>query len=132
MLKTPLLKPMNSILRSIFTVVISAPLLCAADKPIPNRLIDYPAFLKGAEEVATVRETHRLTEDEFLRFAQDTGTIVFDARSEEKFRLLHVKGATNLSLPDITAEELARVIPRHDTRILIYCNNNFENARAAF
>src|SRR4051812_14730937 len=101
---------MHTNLRTICVLLLFAPLLGAADQPIPNRLIDYPAFLKGAEQVAGLRETHRLTEEEFLRFAVDPGTIVFDARSEQKFRLLHVKGAKNLSLPDITAEELAKVI----------------------
>ena len=58
--------------------------------------------------------------------------MVLDARSAEKFRLLHVMGARNLSLPDMTAEELARVIPTKSTRVLIYCNNNFLNAPGAF
>jgi hypothetical protein len=34
--------------------------------------------------------------------------------------------------PDITADELAKVIPTKDTRVLIYCNNNFENEERAF
>jgi hypothetical protein len=43
-----------------------------------------------------------------------------------------VKGAKNLSLPDFTEEELAKVIPSKSTRILIYCNNNFLNEPKAF
>jgi hypothetical protein len=39
----------------------------------------------------------------------------------------HIEGAINLSLPDFTAESLARTIRDPNTRILIYCNNNFEN-----
>ena len=62
--------------------------------------------------------------------AQDPATIVFDARSDAKFQLLHVKGAKHLSLPDITADELAKLIPSKQTRILIYCNNNFVNGGA--
>lgn len=112
--------------------LLSAVVLRADDKSIPNRLIDYPGFLKGAHQVAALREARRITEDEFLRMSQEPGTIIYDARSSEKFRLLHVKGATHLSLPDVTAEELAKIIPTKATRILIYCNNNFENARDAF
>ena len=66
--------------------------LHAEDKPIPNRLIDYSAFLKAAAEVAHLRAEHRITEDEFVRMAGEAGTIVLDARSETKFALLHVKG----------------------------------------
>jgi len=123
---------MCPILRSISILLVTASTLCAADKPIPNRLIDYPGFLKGAKEVAALREKHRVTEDEFLRMAKDPATIIFDARSDAKYLLLHVKDAKHLSLPDITADELAKLIPDKQTRILIYCNNNFEKAPAAF
>lgn len=112
--------------------ILSAVVLRADDKSIPNRLIDYPGFLKGAHEVAALRKERRVTEDEFLRMSHEPGTIIFDARSGEKYRLLHVKGATHLSLPDVTAEELAKIIPTKTTRILIYCNNNFENEPLAF
>lgn len=57
--------------------------------------------------------------------AAEPGTVVLDARSERLFRLRHLEGAVNLSLPEFTAATLARVIPTTDTRVLIYCNNNF-------
>jgi hypothetical protein len=41
--------------------------------------------------------------------------------------MLHIKGAVHLSLPDMTAADLAKVIPDKSTRVLIYCNNNFVN-----
>ena len=99
---------------------------------IENPLIDYGAFQSGVERVGQVREILRLTEREFVRMAKEPSTVILDARSAEKFALLHVKGAKNLSLPDITEEELAKIIPAKSTRILIYCNNNFLNEPAAF
>jgi phage shock protein E len=98
--------------------------------PPANPAIDYPAFEWTVGEVGRLREKRRLTEEEFLRKAAEPGTIILDARSREKFEGLHIKGAVNLSLPDITAEELARIIPSKDTCVLIYCNNNFEDASA--
>jgi phage shock protein E len=102
----------------------------AAD--IPNPLIDYAAFESGVGEVGKIRRDRRLTEAEFTLMAADPHTIVLDARSAEKFALLHVRGAKNLSLPDMTEAELARVIPTKRTRVLIYCNNNFLNEPRAF
>lgn len=99
---------------------------------IPNRLIDYGAFASKVAHVGKIRQRHRITEDEFIRMAQEPGTVVLDARSAEKYAQLHVKGASNLSLPDITADELARILPDKSTRVLIYCNNNFLNAPGAF
>jgi phage shock protein E len=127
------LAPKESIVRRYLAVAVL--LLCAFDassNEIPNQLIDYGAFQQNVARVGQMREQRRITEGQFLRMARDSNTLVLDARSSEKFALLHVKGAHNLSLPDFTAEELARVIPSKDTRILIYCNNNFLNEPAAF
>jgi hypothetical protein len=108
-------------------LVASACRLEAKQEPIPNRMIDYQGFLENASAVGKLREERRITEAEFVRMAAEPGTIVFDARSDSKFSLLHVKGARHLSLPDVTAAELAKIVPTKSSRILIYCNNNFEN-----
>jgi len=106
--------------------------LAASAAEIPNPLIDYQAFKTNVDLVGKLRDQRRVTEDEFIHMAADPSTVVLDARSAGKYKLLHVKGARNLSLPDMTAEELARVIPSKSTRVLIYCNNNFLNAPGAF
>jgi hypothetical protein len=103
-----------------------------APLPIPNRLIDYNGFLANAQKVHALREKHRVTEKQFLEMAAEPGTIVFDARSDSKYKMAHYKGAVHLSLPDTTAAELAKVIPNKQTRILIYCNNNFLHEQTAF
>ena len=95
---------------------------------IPNPQIDMPAFLDAAQAAAEHRRTHRVSEEEFLRMMSEPGTVVLDARSAQKYAELHVRGATNLSFPDITIESLRRAIPDKDTRVLIYCNNNFSGA----
>jgi hypothetical protein len=99
----------------------------ASAEDIPNPLIDYQAFKDGVARVGETREQHRVTENEFVKMSADPRTVILDARSREKFELLHVKGAKNLSLPDMTEEDLAKVIPSRTTRVLIYCNNNFLN-----
>lgn len=99
---------------------------------IPNPLIDYFAFEANVAKVGKLREQRRVTEKEFMSMAGDPATVVLDARSAEKFGLLHIEGAKNLSLPDMTVEELAKVIPSRQTRVLIYCNNNFTNEPLAF
>ena len=57
---------------------------------------------------------------------------MLDARSRERYDKLHVKGAVNLSFPDIAVESLAKLLPARKTRILIYCNNNFAGAEGPF
>jgi phage shock protein E len=98
----------------------------------PNAAIDMAAYLRVAEQAAMLRETHRLSEAEFIRLSQEPGTTVLDARSRAKYDLLHVKGAINLSFADIASESLERMLPDRNARILIYCNNNFLNAPGPF
>jgi hypothetical protein len=90
------------------------------------------AFLRAAHDAARHRSTHRVSEAEFIRLSREPGTVVLDARSREKFQLLHIQGAVNLSFPDITLESLNRLVPDKRTRVLIYCNNNFINAEQPF
>jgi hypothetical protein len=104
----------------------------AAQTSISNTNIDMPGFLEISRKAAAHREQRRLSEAEFIRMSKEPGTVVLDARSREMFELLHVNGAVNLSFPDITIESLARVIPDKGQRILIYCNNNFQNEPRAF
>jgi len=121
----------------VFSVLLASGAAGAADAPngkpsLANPAIDMPGFLRISAEAAEHRESHRVSEADFLRMSREPGTIVLDARSAEKFHLLHVKGAINLSFPDITVDSLKQTIPDKGTRILIYCNNNFSGAGQPF
>jgi hypothetical protein len=118
-------------------LIVTASLLLLAQSsytqtPIPNPEIDYPAFLADARQVNAIRETRRLKEDQFLKMMSEPGAVILDARSAAKFKLRHLRGAVNLSLPDFTAADLSKIIPTKDTRVLIYCNNNFRGSPISF
>ena len=95
--------------------------------PIPNPAIDFDGYMKVAAQSAEHRQTRRLTEEDFIKMSAEKDTIILDARSKEKFDLLHIKGAINLNFSDINVDSLKEMIPNKDTKILIYCNNNFED-----
>lgn len=116
---------MKTILASI---LLLAPILRAADQ-MANPLIDYRRFQQIARQTEPLREKRRVTEAQFAALAAEPGTVVLDARSADKFALRHIRGAISLPFTDFTAESLARVIPTKETRVLIYCNNNFLGAR---
>jgi len=105
----------------------------AAERPpMANPSIDMAGHLRVSDEAARHRQTHRVSEAEFIRMSRQPGTVILDARSREKYDELHVKGAVNLSFPDISFESLGRVLPDKKTRILIYCNNNFREGVPAY
>ena len=99
--------------------------------PIANPLVDTAGFRDSVAEADTLRAERRVGEAAFLTLATPE-SVILDCRSRESFARLHVRGAVNLPFPDITAEELARLIPSPDTRVLLYCNNNFAAAPTAF
>ena len=122
----------NRAVATSFALGLSMLAAGAQTNPIPNRLIDYNGFLTGAAEVGRLRAEHRVTEEKFIEMSTEPSTVIFDARSDDKYSRLHIKGARHLSFPEITADGLAHIFVDKNTRILIYCNNNFAGEQNAF
>lgn len=139
---------MKRLVLLVLAILASASIACAQTKAqvpqaktdpnrtakagINNPAIDMKGYLAVAAEAAQHRESRRLTEDEFIQMSRESGTIIYDARSQEKYNELHIKGAINLSFPDITVDSLNATFPDKNARILIYCNNNFVGEQRAF
>lgn len=120
-------------MKTIAFILSSLMLVSAASADeIESERIDMAGYLATAVAAAEYRDSRRISESEFIRMSREPGTIILDARSREKFDELHVGGAIHLSFPDIAIESLAELIPDKNTRILIYCNNNFLNAESPF
>jgi rhodanese-related sulfurtransferase len=101
----------------------------AAPKPqaTTGGQVDFAGFNNLSQEVYAYRKNRLVTLAQFQQMAREPNTIILDARSAEAYRMGHIEGAINLSLPDFTAQSLAAALKNPNVRILIYCNNNFEN-----
>lgn len=116
-----------------FTILCVIPLGNAQTKSgIANPAIDMDGYLRVATDAAKHREARRLSEADFIQMSSEPETVILDARSKQRFDELHIRGAINLSFPDIAVESLKRMFPDKNTRILIYCNNNFAGAEGPF
>lgn len=89
--------------------------------------IDYPGFAAMTADVMAYREGRLISLEAFNDMKDEPGTIILDTRSAMAYQMGHIDGAVHLNFSDFTDEKLASVIPSKDTRILIYCNNNFED-----
>lgn len=127
-----ILSRQNAIVAPLVGLLFAAAASASADEPIANPLINYAQFQDIVHRSASPRELHRLTERQFLDSLHEDGVVVLDARSASMYRLRHVQGAINLPFTDFTADALAHVIPRKDSKIVIYCNNNFAGSPVAF
>lgn len=118
--------------RRLVASVITLVLMGCSSLAQENPRIDMAGHISMLQQAASHREKRRISEEEFIRMSREPGTIILDARSKQKYDELHIKGAVNLSFPDIAVDTLKQTIPDLNTRILIYCNNNFRNAEGPF
>ncbi len=86
---------------------------------------DSHSFLVLAKMAEAIRDDRRLTEKEFAAAQNEPGVVILDARGAEFFAQLHVIGAKNLPYTHFSSVALEKLIPKKDTKILIYCRNNF-------
>lgn len=95
----------------VWVLILVAPLVVsfASAQPAPgpaNPAIDMEGYLRVSLAAAKHRHTRRLSEADFIRMSREPGTVILDARSRQRFDELHVKGALNLSFPDIETSRL--------------------------
>ncbi len=114
---------LNKITLIIMTAMLSH---TAVGQSTQKAKVDYEGFQNLTEEVYEYRESRLIDVATFNAYSKDAQTIILDTRSLNAFNTVHVKGAVHLNFSDFTAAKLAKVIPDPNTRILIYCNNNFE------
>jgi len=113
----------------LITLCFTAVLLAEETEKSPppaNPQIDYPGFLGIVTEVQPIREKRRIPVEEFMKMAKEPNTVILDTRAKWAYDLIHVEGAIHLNFSDFSEEKLHKLIPDQDTRILIYCNNNFD------
>jgi len=122
---------MKRIATFCLTAALSLPALLPAQQPdktsVPPGLsfVNYDAFEKLTAEVKEHRKTRLLPLDDFLEASKEANTIILDTRSLEMYNRKHLKGAVHLAFADFTQNNLAKIIPSFETKILIYCNNNY-------
>ncbi|MES2557490.1 MAG: rhodanese-like domain-containing protein [Bacteroidota bacterium] len=92
---------------------------------IPSVLVNFDDYRDLMTEVEPYREAHLVSLDRFNELSKEENTIILDFRSKEQYNAKHVKGAINLDFTEFTQDRLNELIPDKNTRILIYCNNNF-------
>lgn len=78
------------------------------------------------------RKERVITTATFVELSKSEDVIILDTRSEKMFNQKHIKGAINLNFSDFTQKNLEKIIPNKNTKILIYCNNNFSDDQISF
>ncbi|MEM9939229.1 MAG: rhodanese-like domain-containing protein [Pseudomonadota bacterium] len=119
----------NSLICGLLAIVtfIGIGLAANAQEAPGSPEIDYAGFMELTGDVFAIREERLVSLEQFNEMKASPDTIILDTRSRFAFETGHIAGAINLPFSDFTDEKLASVIPSKDTRVLIYCNNNFSD-----
>lgn len=97
----------------------------AGTAQVAPALVDFDAYEKLVSDVKQHRKSRLLDAGEFVKASKEKNVIILDTRSDAMYAAVHVKGAIHLNFSDFTQENLKKIIPSPDYKILIYCNNNF-------
>jgi hypothetical protein len=98
----------------------------------PRAKVSFDDFKGLVAQVETHRASRLIDLNTFLKMSKEPGVIILDSRSDFRFDRIHVKGAKHLAFTDYTQDNLKKVIPTFETKILIYCNNNFDGNQKDF
>lgn len=98
---------------------------------VPSK-VDYDAFEALVEKVKPHRAERLVSVEKFNEMSKMEDVIILDTRSKAMYDAKHVKGAIHLNFSDFTQDNLAAIIPSKDTKVLIYCNNNFDQDEEYF
>ena len=120
----------KTIIMICFVLMVNS--LWAQEKNYPPAKVNFNDFKELVANVEPHRAQRLVDLDTFLRMSKEPGAIILDSRSDFRFARIHIKGAKHLSFTDFTQDNLQMVIPNPDTKILIYCNNNFEGNQTDF
>ncbi len=113
-------------------LALATSVIWAEEATYPKAKVSFDDFKRLVAEVEPYRASRLVDLNTFLRMSKEPGVIILDSRSEFRFERIHLKGATHLAFTDFTQNNLAKAIPTFDTKILIYCNNNFDGNQVDF
>jgi hypothetical protein len=94
--------------------------------------VSFDDFKKLVSEVEPHRKNRLINLDTFLLMSKEKNVVILDTRSDFRFERKHIKGAIHLAFTDFTQNNLMQLIPDGNTKILIYCNNNFDDDEIDF
>lgn len=123
---------MKSKIFAVSLLLLAINIGLAQDTKYPTAKVSFDDFKGLVAEVEAHRATRLIDLNTFLKMSKEEGVIILDSRSDFRFDRIHLKGAKHLAFTDFTQDSLKKLIPDPDTKILIYCNNNFDGNQTDF
>ncbi len=105
----------------ILLILLMKPALAQQNKNIKPLL--YEEYHNQALDISAYRRKRQINIRELLQMKNEQNTVLIDVRNTEHYNWGHIQGAINISLTNLTRNNLKQHIDSPETRILIYCSN---------
>lgn len=96
----------------------------AAPPPLANEIKAQDFYQRASAELPKQIDAKQLS-----TWLDENAVILIDLRGKESFEAAHIRGAINVPIELLTVEHLKTVVPNSDSRIVVYCANNFMPTR---
>jgi hypothetical protein len=117
---------------AVSIMMLAANVGLAQNTNYPKAKVSFEDFKGLVAEVEAHRAARLIDLNTFLKMSKDEGVVILDSRSDFRFDRIHLKGAKHLAFTDFTQDNLKKLMPDPETKILIYCNNNFDGNQTDF
>ena len=107
----------------LIAVVLTAT-ASAQDPPVVNEIKPQDFYRQASTSVQTEIDAKQLA-----NWLAKKSVVLIDLRAKESFERAHIRGAINVPIEALTAEQLKTLVPNSDSRIVVYCTNNFMPTR---
>ncbi len=102
----------------------SKPTANAESKPIANEIKPIDFYRQ-----ASASPPKDVTAQQLADWLANQAVVLIDLRAKEAFEHAHIRGAINIPIEDLTLEHLKTRVANRNTRIVVYCANNFRMTR---
>ena len=116
----------------LFTFLILSNMAHGQNPNFKPSKVSFDDFEQLVLKVKPYRNERLINLEDFLKMSKERNVIILDSRSDFRFDRKHIKGAIHLAFTDFTQDNLLKLIPDVNTKILIYCNNNFDDDEIDF
>ena len=86
---------------AVCVLVVMLPAQAQASEAVANPGIDVAGYLRVSRQALDHRETHRLSESDFIRMSREPGTVVLDARSSRNTTSFTSRGRLISAFPTL-------------------------------
>lgn len=111
----------------IFALIVTVSLNASAHAASPPATSEINA--QDFYQRASAAPPKQITAKQLATWLAKKSVVLIDLRGKESYAAAHIRGAINVPIELLTAQHLKTVVPNSDSRIVVYCTNNFMPTR---